>query len=128
LQTELPATQSTSGFVQLVCSQWNRTGLLRDLHTSSEPVGSQVTVAPAVDGSLESCSGPDLPEKLQRKSCCLFIRHHAQANQPNGFCVFNNVAIAARYAQKRHAVSRVLIVDWDVHHGQGIQYLFQGDS
>ncbi|MEQ2265711.1 hypothetical protein XENORESO_011351, partial [Xenotaenia resolanae] len=54
--------------------------------------------------------------------------HHAQANQPNGFCVFNNVAIAARYAQKRHAVSRVLIVDWDVHHGQGIQYLFQGDS
>ncbi|KAM4737526.1 histone deacetylase 6 isoform 2-T3 [Anableps anableps] len=53
--------------------------------------------------------------------------HHAQASQPNGFCVFNNVAIAARYAQKRHAVSRVLIVDWDVHHGQGIQYLFQED-
>ncbi|XP_035999577.1 histone deacetylase 6 isoform X1 [Fundulus heteroclitus] len=53
--------------------------------------------------------------------------HHAQADQPNGFCMFNNVAIAARYAQKRHAVSRVLIVDWDVHHGQGIQYLFQED-
>lgn len=53
--------------------------------------------------------------------------HHAQADQPNGFCVFNNVAIAARYAQKRHAVNRVLIVDWDVHHGQGVQYLFQED-
>ncbi|XP_040008234.1 histone deacetylase 6 [Xiphias gladius] len=53
--------------------------------------------------------------------------HHAQASESNGFCVFNNVAIAARYAQTRHSVSRVLIVDWDVHHGQGIQYLFQED-
>ncbi|XP_062418072.1 histone deacetylase 6 isoform X1 [Pungitius pungitius] len=53
--------------------------------------------------------------------------HHAQANEANGFCVFNNVAIAARYAQSRHAVRRVLIVDWDVHHGQGIQYQFQDD-
>lgn len=53
--------------------------------------------------------------------------HHAQSNESNGFCIFNNVAIAARYARTRHAVSRVLIVDWDVHHGQGIQYLFQED-
>ncbi|XP_028265430.1 histone deacetylase 6 isoform X2 [Parambassis ranga] len=53
--------------------------------------------------------------------------HHAQTNESNGFCIFNNVAIAARYAQTRHAVSRVLIVDWDVHHGQGIQYMFQED-
>ncbi|KAM7411062.1 hypothetical protein PAMA_021172 [Pampus argenteus] len=53
--------------------------------------------------------------------------HHAQCNQSNGFCIFNNVAVAARYAQTKHKVGRVLIVDWDVHHGQGIQYLFQED-
>uniref|UniRef100_A0A669B788 Protein deacetylase HDAC6 n=1 Tax=Oreochromis niloticus TaxID=8128 RepID=A0A669B788_ORENI len=53
--------------------------------------------------------------------------HHAQANECNGYSIFNNVAIAARYAQTRHAISRVLIVDWDVHHGQGIQYRFQED-
>lgn len=53
--------------------------------------------------------------------------HHAQSAESNGFCVFNNVAIAARYAQSRHDVSRVLIVDWDIHHGQGVQYLFQED-
>ncbi|CAK6975919.1 histone deacetylase 6 isoform X1 [Scomber scombrus] len=53
--------------------------------------------------------------------------HHAQCNESNGFCVFNNVAIAARYAQTKHKVSRVLIVDWDIHHGQGIQYQFQED-
>ncbi|XP_027131423.1 histone deacetylase 6 [Larimichthys crocea] len=53
--------------------------------------------------------------------------HHAQCNEANGFSIFNNVAIAARYARTRHSVSRVLIVDWDVHHGQGVQYLFQED-
>nr|XP_057940941.1 histone deacetylase 6 [Doryrhamphus excisus]XP_057940942.1 histone deacetylase 6 [Doryrhamphus excisus] len=53
--------------------------------------------------------------------------HHAQAEESNGFCFFNNVAIAARYAQMKHKVNRVLIVDWDVHHGQGVQYVFQDD-
>ncbi|XP_061644669.1 histone deacetylase 6 [Phyllopteryx taeniolatus] len=53
--------------------------------------------------------------------------HHAQSNEANGFCIFNNVAIAARYAQNKHQVKRVLIVDWDVHHGQGVQYVFQED-
>ncbi|KAM7405361.1 hypothetical protein PAMP_012629 [Pampus punctatissimus] len=66
----------------------------------------------------------------QNNNICLSLRppgHHAQCNESNGFCIFNNVAIAARYAQTKHKVSRVLIVDWDVHHGQGIQYLFQED-
>ncbi|XP_051951116.1 histone deacetylase 6 isoform X1 [Xyrauchen texanus] len=53
--------------------------------------------------------------------------HHAQTDQMNGYCMFNNLAIAARYAQKRHGIERVLIVDWDVHHGQGIQYIFEED-
>ncbi|XP_058499299.1 histone deacetylase 6 isoform X1 [Solea solea] len=53
--------------------------------------------------------------------------HHAQTSEANGYCIFNNVAIAARYAQNTHSVKRVLIVDWDVHHGQGIQYEFQDD-
>ncbi|KAM4610227.1 histone deacetylase 6 isoform 2-T6 [Polymixia lowei] len=53
--------------------------------------------------------------------------HHAQYDQSNGFSLFNNVALAARYANTRHRARRVLIVDWDVHHGQGIQYLLQED-
>jgi len=53
--------------------------------------------------------------------------HHAEAGRAMGFCLFNNIAIAARYAQKRHALQRVLIVDWDVHHGNGTQHSFEDD-
>ncbi|XP_032625265.1 polyamine deacetylase HDAC10 isoform X3 [Chelonoidis abingdonii] len=53
--------------------------------------------------------------------------HHSQRNAANGFCVFNNVAIAAQYAKRRYGLQRILIVDWDVHHGQGVQYVFEED-
>jgi len=54
--------------------------------------------------------------------------HHAEPNRAMGFCFFNNVAIAARYAQKHHGLRRVLIVDWDVHHGNGTQNSFYEDA
>jgi acetoin utilization deacetylase AcuC-like enzyme len=53
--------------------------------------------------------------------------HHATPNRGMGFCIFNNVAIAARYAQRKHGASRVLIADWDVHHGNGTQDAFYTD-
>jgi acetoin utilization deacetylase AcuC-like enzyme len=53
--------------------------------------------------------------------------HHATSNRSMGFCLFNNVAIAARYAQVHYGVDRVLIIDWDVHHGNGTQDIFYRD-
>jgi acetoin utilization deacetylase AcuC-like enzyme len=53
--------------------------------------------------------------------------HHAERDRAMGFCLFNNVAVAARYAQKRHELEKVLIVDWDVHHGNGTQNAFYDD-
>jgi acetoin utilization deacetylase AcuC-like enzyme len=54
--------------------------------------------------------------------------HHATPGRGMGFCIFNNVAIAARYAQRRHGIERVLIADWDVHHGNGTQDIFYADG
>jgi acetoin utilization deacetylase AcuC-like enzyme len=54
--------------------------------------------------------------------------HHASAQQAMGFCIFNNVAVAARYAQRHWGWQRVLIVDYDVHHGNGTQDIFWEDG
>jgi acetoin utilization deacetylase AcuC-like enzyme len=53
--------------------------------------------------------------------------HHAEPNAAMGFCLFSNVAIAARYAQKHYQLSRIAIVDFDVHHGNGTQAVFFAD-
>ena len=54
--------------------------------------------------------------------------HHATSIRGMGFCLFNTVAIAARYAQRKYGVERVLIADWDVHHGNGTQDIFYSDG
>ncbi|XP_014270934.1 histone deacetylase 6 isoform X2 [Halyomorpha halys] len=54
--------------------------------------------------------------------------HHADTDEPCGFCIFNNVAIAAHYAVKKYGLKRILILDWDVHHGNGTQEIFFEES
>ncbi|MDP8223282.1 MAG: histone deacetylase [Candidatus Lernaella stagnicola] len=51
--------------------------------------------------------------------------HHAEANRSSGFCLFNNVAVATEYAIRRHGAKRVMIYDWDLHHGNGTQHSFE---
>lgn len=53
--------------------------------------------------------------------------HHAHQSLGHGFCIFNNIAIAARYAQKKYGIKKILIADWDVHHGDGTQAIFYDD-
>ncbi|MBW3554836.1 MAG: histone deacetylase [Gemmatimonadetes bacterium] len=53
--------------------------------------------------------------------------HHATASRPMGFCLFNNIAVAARWAREEAGLDRVLIIDWDVHHGNGTQDIFLHD-
>ncbi|OFZ22762.1 MAG: hypothetical protein A2202_00665 [Bdellovibrionales bacterium RIFOXYA1_FULL_36_14] len=53
--------------------------------------------------------------------------HHAETNKPMGFCLFNNVAITAKYLQAKHQIKKILILDWDVHHGNGTEEIFYED-
>lgn len=67
---------------------------------------------------------------VDTKALCLLRPpgHHATGDRSMGFCLFNNVAVAARHAQARHAAAKILIVDWDVHHGNGTQDIFYEDA
>ncbi len=51
--------------------------------------------------------------------------HHAERSRQMGFCLFNNIAVAAEYARRKHGLQRILIVDWDVHHPNGTQHIFE---
>jgi acetoin utilization deacetylase AcuC-like enzyme len=76
----------------------------------------------AVDSLLTPHSALETPN-----SVFAFVRppgHHAEPNRGMGFCLFNNVAIAAEYAIEKYGLKRVLIVDWDLHHGNGTQKAF----
>jgi acetoin utilization deacetylase AcuC-like enzyme len=53
--------------------------------------------------------------------------HHAEMSMAMGFCLFNNIAVLARYLQNTHGVKKIAIIDWDVHHGNGTQHLFEED-
>lgn len=53
--------------------------------------------------------------------------HHAEHSRAMGFCLFNNVVIAARYAQETYGIEQVMILDWDVHHGNGTQHILEED-
>src|SRR5205823_5125577 len=69
--------------------------------------------------------------KGEGKTALCLVRppgHHATDRRSMGFCLFNSIALAARLAQQRHGVGRVLIVDWDVHHGNGTQDIFWADG
>jgi len=92
-----------------MCSETYETALLA--------VGGVIDVARQVmDGTLDNAFCAVRPPG-----------HHAEANKAMGFCYFNNIAIAARYIQKEWPIQRVGIVDFDVHHGNGTQHIFEGD-
>ncbi|HZQ13758.1 MAG TPA: histone deacetylase family protein [Pseudolabrys sp.] len=103
-------------------------GMVRlDADTSMSP-GSFEAALRAAGGGIKA-----VDEVMTGKAANAFIAvrppgHHSETARPMGFCLFNNAAIAARYAQDRYDAERVAIVDFDVHHGNGSQDIFWSDK
>jgi acetoin utilization deacetylase AcuC-like enzyme len=85
-------------------------------------------VCQAVGGALNAVDAVFEPRVTNAFCAIRPPGHHATPDQGMGFCIFNSAAIAARYAQQQHGIERVVIVDWDVHHGNGTQDIFYEDG
>jgi acetoin utilization deacetylase AcuC-like enzyme len=84
--------------------------------------------AAAAGGVLAACNAV-MAGDVQRAFCAVRPPgHHAEADQAMGFCLFNNVAIGAEHLIRHHGLTRVAIVDFDVHHGNGTQHIFENRS
>ncbi|MEW6595349.1 MAG: histone deacetylase [Thermodesulfobacteriota bacterium] len=92
-----------------------------DTHTSPRSYEAACLAAGAVVTAV------GMVVKGEIDNACALVRppgHHAEADHTSGFCLFNNVAVAAHYGLKHLGLQRILIVDWDIHHGNGTQHSF----
>lgn len=99
------------------------------LSTGDTEIGPQ-SYAAALRAAGGACAAVDAVVAGRVANAFCVVRppgHHATISRGMGFCVFNNVAVAARRAQRAHGLGKVLIVDWDVHHGNGTQHIFYED-
>jgi acetoin utilization deacetylase AcuC-like enzyme len=115
------------GHIDRVFGLAQRGGGMLDPDTVVSPASADVAQLAA--GA--ACDAVDRVLAGEAKTALCLVRppgHHALADRAMGFCLFNNMAIAARVANVEHGLSRAMIVDWDVHHGNGTQDTFYADG
>jgi len=95
-----------------------------DTHACPESYDAALLAAGAVQAAVDAV----MSGVLKNTFCAVRPPgHHAESGRVMGFCLFNNVAVGARYAAERYAVKRAAVIDWDVHHGNGTQEIFYAD-
>jgi acetoin utilization deacetylase AcuC-like enzyme len=99
------------------------------LDAGDTPVGREsFEIAKLASGAVLGCCDGVIGGRVGRAFAALRPPgHHAEPEQPMGFCLFANISIAARYLQDAHSVGKIAIVDFDVHHGNGTQAVFEAD-
>lgn len=113
----------SSSYVNYIKSTSGKQRFILDPDTATSARSYEVALL-AVGGLLKAV---DLIMAGEIQNGFALIRppgHHAEASRAMGFCLFNNVAIAAQYLRKKYKLNRILIVDWDLHHGNGTQHSF----
>lgn len=125
-----PATQEEiqmvhfPSYVQAIKNTSGKERVMLDPDTATSPRSFEIALL-AAGGLLEAI---DYIMEDKIKNGFALVRppgHHAERARAMGFCLFNNVAIGAEYLIKKHSLKRILIVDWDLHHGNGTQHYFQ---
>jgi acetoin utilization deacetylase AcuC-like enzyme len=110
--------------IRRICEAGGGTLDAGDTHASR----ASYDVALLAAGSVLSCIDAVLTGSVRAAFCAVRPPgHHAERGEPMGFCLFNNAAAGARYARRRHGIGRVAVLDWDVHHGNGTQHIFDED-
>jgi acetoin utilization deacetylase AcuC-like enzyme len=113
----------SSEYVRMIKETAGKERVILDLDTSTSARSYDAAVL-AAGGVLQSV---DAIMNHQINNGFALIRppgHHAEASKAMGFCIFNNIAVAAAYLEKNYGIKRILIVDWDLHHGNGTQNSF----
>jgi acetoin utilization deacetylase AcuC-like enzyme len=111
-------------FIKKICESGG--GMLDegDTHVVRESFDAAMLAAGTVNAAINAVIG----KRVDTAFCAVRPPgHHAERDRAMGFCLFNNAAIGARYAQRKHGLKKVAILDWDVHHGNGTQHIFEED-
>ena len=117
--------------IEKIFSNIPKSGLIG---VEKEPYADTMLCLNSKNAILRSCGAgiaavDDLMEKNERICCAVRPPgHHAETEKAMGFCFVNNIAVAARYLQKKYKINKVAIVDFDVHHGNGTQEIFYSDA
>jgi acetoin utilization deacetylase AcuC-like enzyme len=117
----------TSSYVKTIRETSGQEKVYLDPDTSTSPRSYEVALLAA--GGLLKAADLIMEGKIQ--NAFALVRppgHHAEASQARGFCIFNNIAIAAQYLINKYGLRRVLIADWDLHHGNGTEHSFSSRS
>ena len=133
---KLPGRRAAVSEILLAHEHYYHDLVYRDVETFADQLrtGDTAICEESYDVALEATGGvlaaTDAVMRGDVSSAFCAVRppgHHATADRGMGFCIFNHVAIAARYLQQRHGMKRVAIIDWDVHHGNGTEAIFMED-